>query len=92
MAYSVAGMLRRDGVGADDSFGPELQDHFDFTLRFEHIFMSILPSALFVLIAPVLVFRYFKRPTYTDWDVLLGGKLVGVCFVHQLPYSTKTVL
>ncbi len=85
MELSVASLVRRDGVGADDSFGPQLGDHFDFTVRFEHILMSILPSVLFILVAPVFVRRYFKWPAYTDWDALLGAKLVRLGRRPRLP-------
>jgi hypothetical protein len=76
MAFSAMDAMPSAGVGADDSFGPQLEDHFDFTLRFEHIIMTILPSVLLILASPIFVFRHLKWPTYTDWDVLLAGKLV----------------
>ncbi|KAF2429831.1 ABC transporter [Tothia fuscella] len=38
----------------DNSFGPGVQgcrDNFDFTLRFGHVFFSLLPSAVFLILA-----------------------------------------
>lgn len=38
----------------DNSFGPVVQgcrDNFDFTVAFERVFLSIVPSAIFVVVA-----------------------------------------
>jgi hypothetical protein len=43
----------------DSYFGPQVEPclrSFDFTLRFENLFLSIAPSVLFLLIAPIRIF------------------------------------
>lgn len=48
------------GCVNDADFGPAVQgcrDDFDFTLRFEKIFLSILPAAIFIALSvPRIVF------------------------------------
>lgn len=42
------------GCPNDDAFGPSVQgcrDDFDFTLKFEKILLSILPSAIFIALS-----------------------------------------
>lgn len=43
------------------SFGPSATNKFDFTLGFENIILSILPSALFLIIAPQRLFLLKKQ-------------------------------
>ncbi|KAK7455438.1 hypothetical protein Landi51_02642 [Colletotrichum acutatum] len=39
----------------DDYFGPQVRGYFDFTVLFEQSILSILPSALFILLVPVRI-------------------------------------
>jgi hypothetical protein len=43
----------------DNLFGPQVEPclrSFDFTLRFENLLLSIAPSAIFLLIAPIRIY------------------------------------
>ncbi|KAI8243023.1 ABC transporter atnG [Colletotrichum sp. SAR 10_96] len=40
---------------ADDYFGPQVNGYFDFTVLFEQSILSILPTALLILLAPVAI-------------------------------------
>ena len=49
----------------DINFDPQVEPclrAFDFTVQFEDIFLSIAPSALFILIAPVRIYFLAKVP------------------------------
>ncbi|OLN96559.1 Canalicular multispecific organic anion transporter 1-like protein 1 [Colletotrichum chlorophyti] len=39
-------------AAADDYFGPQARGYFDFTILFQQSILSILPTALFILLAP----------------------------------------
>ncbi|KAF6816591.1 ABC transporter [Colletotrichum plurivorum] len=59
----------------DNSFGPSVQgcrDDFDFTLRFEHIFLSILPSVIFIALSIPRGVSLLRKPA------LVGGVLLRV--------------
>jgi ATP-binding cassette subfamily C (CFTR/MRP) protein 1 len=50
---------------ADDAFGPQVQDcrgGLDFTLRFEHIIFTIVPSIAFLVAVPFRLLHLFTRP------------------------------
>jgi ATP-binding cassette subfamily C (CFTR/MRP) protein 1 len=49
-------------VLSEDSFGPSATGRFDFALVFEYIILSILPSALFFILAPQRLFWLAKQP------------------------------
>lgn len=44
------------------NFGPAAPGKFDFTLTFEGAILSILPSGLFLLLAPQRLFWLMKQP------------------------------
>lgn len=49
----------------DDSIGPSVQgcrNDFDFTLKFERIFLSILPATLFVALSIPRIIILVRRP------------------------------
>jgi ATP-binding cassette subfamily C (CFTR/MRP) protein 1 len=63
----------------DKLFGPALQGHnvaFDFTLLFEKSILSILPSALFLIYAPLRVGRLWNEQNKAKWNRLVMGKQV----------------
>jgi ATP-binding cassette, subfamily C (CFTR/MRP), member 1 len=47
---------------AESSIGPAAPNRFDFTLVFESIVLSIVPSTLFFIIAPQRLFWLIKQP------------------------------
>ncbi|OAG04180.1 ABC transporter-like protein [Paraphaeosphaeria sporulosa] len=70
-------------------FGPALQGHdveFDFTLLFEKIILSILPSALFLLYAPLRAYWLRSEQKKAKWSRLVMGKqlLYIMLFAAQL--------
>lgn len=63
----------------DDVFGPvvaECARAFDFTLLFEESILSILPSAILILLAPVRLLALRKRPRIVGGSTLQLVKLV----------------
>lgn len=44
------------------AFGPSAPDRFDFTLAFEGAILSLIPSALFLIVAPHRLFWLMKQP------------------------------
>jgi ATP-binding cassette subfamily C (CFTR/MRP) protein 1 len=69
-----------DCVSIDDTFGPwagaGCRGSFDFTLRFEEAFLSILPLALILIVAPFRIFYLWKKQTKVKKSKLLFWKLV----------------
>lgn len=65
-------------LAGDSAFLPESQTAFDFNVEFEQLFLSILPSALFVLTSVWRVFSQTRRPTVVDAPVLKLVKVVSV--------------
>lgn len=67
------------GQFPDDSFGPVVDEcarAFDFTLLFEESILSILPSALLLLAAPIRLFSLRTRKSVIAGNGLRLGKLV----------------
>jgi hypothetical protein len=48
------------GRELDNTFGPRFPHEFDLTLRFQHIFLTIIPSLVFIL-AALCYLRYYTR-------------------------------
>lgn len=70
-------MATNSSVAAgDDSFGPQLNGQFDFTLTFEHVVMTIVPTVIFVCVTPLSVYRLFRKPARVRPGLLLWAKLV----------------
>lgn len=59
----------------DDSFGPRLSGHFDFTLRFEHAFFQIFPAAVMILTLPYFIRLILQSPVIARAGLLLWLKL-----------------
>ncbi|KUJ09415.1 ABC transporter-like protein [Mollisia scopiformis] len=64
----------------DNEFGPFLKiagkTTFDFTLLFEESILSILPSALFLLLIPPRIFRLWKTPRKVTGSYLQTTKII----------------
>ena len=64
----------------DSYFGPQVEPclrSFDFTLHFENLFLSIAPSALFLIVAPIRIFALRNtRKRVLGGSVLRNAKLV----------------
>jgi len=60
------------------AFGPSVTGHFDFTPLFEESILSIIPSALLLLVLPFRLWSLHKQPPkiITSARVLYGNKLV----------------
>lgn len=58
----------------DASFGPHFKGRFDFTLRFEHLILTILPMIILILLTPIYLHRLSLR-TLTRSGYLLYVKL-----------------
>lgn len=57
------------GCADDSSFGPSVhgcRDGFDFTLKFEQIFFSILPSSIFIALGLPRLWLLLRRPCVVD--------------------------
>lgn len=64
----------------DDGFGPVVKgcrNDFDFTIKFELIIFSLIPSSIFVLIACRRCLQLYKRKRIGDAGLFLATKLVG---------------
>jgi ATP-binding cassette subfamily C (CFTR/MRP) protein 1 len=65
----------------DDTFGPwagpGCRGSFDFTLRFEELFLSILPLALILAVATFRIFYLWRKQNKVRRSKLLYWKLVG---------------
>lgn len=61
------------GCSSDQSLGPAVQgcrDNFDFTIKFEQVFFSILPASIFVALSlPRIAYLAYRR-------ALVGGPLL----------------
>ncbi|KAH7122958.1 ABC transporter [Dactylonectria macrodidyma] len=67
--------------GNDDTFGPVVQgcqDDFDFTLRFEDIFFSILPSSIFLALGFGRSLWLLKRPSLAEATAFLWAKVASI--------------
>jgi ATP-binding cassette, subfamily C (CFTR/MRP), member 1 len=65
----------------DDAFGPSVQGcrgNFDFTLQFEKIFFSIIPSSIFIALALTRIFLLCRRPAIVGGALFRGFKLVRI--------------
>ncbi|AEO54635.1 hypothetical protein MYCTH_2297404 [Thermothelomyces thermophilus ATCC 42464] len=47
---------------AEANFGPSAKDRFDFTLTFENAILSIIPSAIFCILAPHRLYLLWRQP------------------------------
>lgn len=65
---------------SNDAFlGPPVvgcRNDFDFTLRFEHLFFSVLPASIYLVVATWRVFLLRKRPAVIAGSRFQYAKLV----------------
>lgn len=73
---------------ADNTFGPQWLDRFDFTLRFENILMTILPHAAFIVFALAYVSIVYRKPVLARPGALLPAKCASPLRTNLLTYST----
>lgn len=63
----------------DDTLGPVVKgcrNDFDFTINFELVFFSLVPSSIFIGLSILRCAQLFKRPKVVDTGILLPLKLV----------------
>lgn len=60
----------------NNDFGPAASGRFDFTILFEDIFLSIVPSALLLLIGPPRLWALYKQPLKVKKSAIHESKLV----------------
>ena len=67
-------------ASSDDMFGPAVQlgcrDSFDFTLLFEQAILSIVPSALLLLLTPIRIYQLAGCSVKTLPTKILATKAV----------------
>lgn len=61
---------------SDNFFGPKLPNVFDFTLVFEQGILSLLPTCLFLCLAPFRMRYLLRKETVVGSSRLLWSKLV----------------
>ncbi|KZL80273.1 abc transporter [Colletotrichum incanum] len=62
----------------DDDFGPQVRGYFDFTVLFEQSILSILPNALFILLAPFRVAYLLHNDARIHSGKILWLKLAAI--------------
>lgn len=63
----------------DSAFGPSVEGcrgNFDFTLKFERIFLSLVPASAFIALALARIAFLIRRSTVVDNLTLMSLKLV----------------
>ncbi|TEA15049.1 ABC transporter atnG [Colletotrichum sidae] len=73
-------------AATDDYFGPQVNGYFDFTVVFEQSILSILPTALLILLAPIRIAKLLHKDVRVRPGKLLWLKLAaaGVFFSLQV--------
>ncbi|KAK4164429.1 canalicular multispecific organic anion transporter 1 [Cladorrhinum sp. PSN259] len=70
------------GCVDDQSFGPAVRgcrDDFDFTIKFEKIFFSLIPASIFIALSLSRIVHLGRKPFIVTGRLLLGAKLVAIC-------------
>lgn len=78
-------------LSADNAFGPQLKGcsgQFDFTLLFEQSILSILPSALLLLLSPLRILQLQYHDTKTRRNSWYMVKMVSSTFSYYCPSRT----
>lgn len=60
----------------DNSFGPRLLGHFDFTILFEHTLFDIIPSAMIIFATPFYIYKIIRGTALIRPGLLLCAKLL----------------
>ncbi|KAL2257594.1 hypothetical protein VTK26DRAFT_9425 [Humicola hyalothermophila] len=77
------------GCPDDDSFGPAVRgcrDDFDFTIKFEKIFFTLIPAPVFIALALCRIVYLARKPVIVGGVLLRTAKLatIGVLSILQL--------
>ncbi|KAL7934413.1 P-loop containing nucleoside triphosphate hydrolase protein [Trichoderma chlorosporum] len=76
----------------DASFGPAVHGcprrEFDFTLKFESIFFSILPAGAFIILAAIRLIWLRRKPVITDGRAFQFAKLAVIALCVALRFSS----
>ncbi|KAG4444331.1 hypothetical protein IFR05_000205 [Cadophora sp. M221] len=75
------------GCQDDRSFGPAVRgcrDDFDFTIRFENIFFSLIPSSIFAVLAIPRVLVLLRHPKVVQWCFTACGKLASALTIGAI--------
>lgn len=92
-AHLESRAVNSTGHVGDNSFGPffELPGSatFDFTLLFEETILSIVPSAVLLLLIPPRILRLWKTPHKVISSYLLTTKIVGSLTCFKLMHADK---
>ncbi|KXH55546.1 hypothetical protein CSAL01_07340 [Colletotrichum salicis] len=76
---------------SDDYFGPQVRGYFDFIVLFEQSILSILPSALFILLVPIRVTSLLRNDIGVRSGSLLWLKLSAVFIFLCLQIALVTL-
>ncbi|KAF9693105.1 hypothetical protein EKO04_008679 [Ascochyta lentis] len=79
----------------DNDFGPVVKgcrDNFDFTIKFELIIFSLVPSSLFVAVALLRCLQLYNRPNVVNARRFLATKLVVLITYLALQFSRLVLL
>lgn len=60
----------------DNTFGPQYGSHFDLTLLFENTILTILPTAVLILLSPFHLIQRRNKAAVSSQSPLLWSKLV----------------
>jgi ATP-binding cassette, subfamily C (CFTR/MRP), member 1 len=63
----------------DDTFGPAIhgcRDNFDFTIKFERMFLTLIPESIFMAIALIRIAYLGQRPRIVKGSWIWALKLV----------------
>jgi hypothetical protein len=69
-------------MDSDNNFGPHRVGVFDFTILFEQSILSLLPTALFLLLVPLRLFVLRNNERATELGTLLWLKLVSILALY----------
>ena len=80
--WAVPRNVKDCSSGADNAFGPTVdgscRDGFDFTLLFEQVMLSIIPSLLLILLAPPRLYTLYRASIKILVDSMHIAKLVRI--------------
>lgn len=80
-------LIQQDAwLASDEPIGPGNSRIFDFTLVFENSFLSILPAAILLLIAPLHVWRNTRGAKVASTSSLYWARLVRTRFLGRDRY------
>ncbi|KAJ0362676.1 hypothetical protein COL154_006121 [Colletotrichum chrysophilum] len=74
---------------ADNYFGPQVNGYFDFTVLFEQSILSILPTALLIILAPVRITWLRRNDIRVRAGKLLWLKLIVLIALWSIPSTPR---